>query len=613
MSGSRQEGDSNWRVDLLALPSLTSLYAALIVAVLYGTMFLLTAHSWLLFFPLLLVALGLSVALVGLGPRWRIWRRSLTRGERSYPAIAGTLALRSAELRLPRAPDLMIEAGDGGIATFGSWLRTFVECGEATADRLEKALQDPATQADAEAALVHELHHIARRDHLWIGYARAALQSGFGVMLPATGLIVAGALLFERAVGRVLDSLSPFLRIYSDRFLYQQGVLPGADAPSGELTGYQLTVMGSLLGVLVIGVLSLALLLGLWRRLLRVREFYADAGAARQLGEVGPLMRAVISLAPPGGSRSPRRPSGLLRPVYALVSRNHPSLQQRLAALRDPSVVFGTPARAGLQIGLFLLIVQLFVHLAGGAMTSDNPMQPLVPAAFLLVTLYGYARVASGRYRTLEIAVVGALALAPSLLLYVCVVIGLGAIFFVSPALFEGGLATGGGALEAAGQGAQAPQSAPTVMVAMTALCGLMVPTMYGLVVVPAASFLWIARRMLRWYPLGRRGRGAGPWILGLLAGVFLLLWLEIVPSLATTMSAQFAELFSPLHLLALPVLLLGILAVVLALILGQVRLADRCVRCGRRLRGPYVPVRTCGACGELQNRWLLTDFRTDP
>ena len=604
------------RVNLLALPSLTSVYVVLIVSVLYGTMFLLTAHSHLLFWPLLVGALVLSVGLVAVGPWWRIWWGKLVRGEGRCPAIAGTLALHAGGAGLKRTPEFHVERGDGGLASFGSWTRACVVCGGRTAARLERTLGAEATAADAEAALVHELHHLARRDHLWIGYTRAALLSGVAVMLPATVAIVIGSMVFESTVNQVLEFLPPWWEWSTRRSLVQLGVMAAPGADPGLMTPYQLTVLSSLFGALPVMLLSLVLLVGVWRRLLRVREHYADAGAARQLGAVAPLMRAVISLAPPGrdgGGRGGQR-GRLLRPVYALVARNHPTLQQRLACLLDPAEVFGTPARVGMQTGVFLLIVGLFVHGAAPSLTGGAPLVPVVPAGFLLVSLYCYLRLATGRHRLRDTVLVGALAILPSALFSALLLAALWALILLLPAAFESGMASANQALEAAGRGTdQGPFGPLGLLVIMTVLNVLLVLAQFLLVVVPATLVLALAGRILSWYPYSTGRRTVRPLIHLALWGMAAVLTLEVLPTLTHLVSLQLAEVFSLGHFLLAAVLAAALITAVVTFTLLDRHHARRCASCATAIPGRFTPVRRCPACGEAQNGWLLADYRVEP
>jgi hypothetical protein len=113
---------------------------------------------------------------------------------------------------------------------------------------------------------------------------------------------------------------------------------------------------------------GLVLYLFFWPRLLKVREFYADAGAASFLRNAGPVLEAMpwydaLVRLRPTPERHRLLPGWLdrLRPATWGLLSFHPSNEQRAECLKDPQKVYGSPARMALRAGLLVLLLEFIL------------------------------------------------------------------------------------------------------------------------------------------------------------------------------------------------------------------------------------------------------------
>ena len=302
-----------------------------------------------------------------------------------------------------RCPKLWLALDPGTLHAFGTFTRHGIAIGQTQADWLERALQSPngarraptADREPARAALLHELQHIKLGDVVLVGLARSLLQSAALVMGWATLFLIGWAALFayplaEIASPEFVEQLSQFYPVLGD---FVRGMiapemqaqiaqpLPWLNVASYFMTAHLPVLVGA-------GLLYLTV----WRRLLQVREFYADAGVARALGNGKPMRRAlwlcgtVASLHEVKSIAGNRRLAlflfGLARATFfrrgSMLDHLrrafdfHPPLEARLKVLENPEESFGSPT----QIGLTAALLVTFVDLALTGSYKTKEMKP---------------------------------------------------------------------------------------------------------------------------------------------------------------------------------------------------------------------------------------------
>lgn len=163
-------------------------------------------------------------------------------------------------------------------------------------------LLESMTKEEVEAVLGHEIAHVANGDMV--------------TMTLIQGVVNTFVVFLSRVIGYAVD-----------RALSR-------DNNSGPGIGYMVTVLVSQI-VLGIG----ASLIVAWFS--RHREFRADAGSAKLLGSALPMQKALARL---GGIEPAALPESMAalgindKPGFMALFSNHPPIEQRIAALRNPQV-----------------------------------------------------------------------------------------------------------------------------------------------------------------------------------------------------------------------------------------------------------------------------------
>ncbi|MDS1270738.1 M48 family metalloprotease [Lipingzhangella sp. LS1_29] len=243
-------------------------------------------------------------------------------------------ALRDAELPNPQRVRVLVTPGTtGGARAFGAWGRYWI-----AVDRsLLVPAHDPGPPSPtADAVLQHEAAHLRNRD-IDITYLTIGVWWGFATV---AGLTLA--------------------------------LLPFADEPATRW------VVPLLLALAVLGYAR--------ARVLRIREYYADARAG-QRADVRAALVVVLERA-----LAVRQTSGTVR-WWDRLRRNHPVARRRVAALRDPRlllrgepvalVIVGCAVSLGTP-GLYMLIIGFTVDDPGWIASHVTGVAAGVPLAVVL-------------------------------------------------------------------------------------------------------------------------------------------------------------------------------------------------------------------------------------
>jgi len=623
-------------IDIRRLPSRTSVTVLLISAVVFGTLFSISAQAhYALFWPVLVAVVVLTFRRQLTWPERMARRGDYVAAGPEFGELIGTMRGLAHAMRIRRVPILLIREGAEGLSVFGTWRRWYIACGEEHARQLLAALRREETRDDVRAALIHELHHFGMGDHLWIGHARAILITSSAV-LAWTAVFVLGSIAASVAATDYALTHAPSDFIEQQRELRtllgfgEPLVEPpaewvdrayGLEDKRARLAHWDpwasaLQILANTLPLVLVGVWVLR---SYWRDLLRAREHYADVGTAASLGSVKPLMQSLVSLAPTRGSRppAPRFWRRRLSPaaVLGLDTPAHPSAVQRLAVLRDPLAVFGGPRDFALRTGLFLLVLDAFFRLSSAAAVDHQwPRSLPFVAAYLLLGTHLLARVAGGRSWAGEALWMTALALAPLVAARLLGLAALGPILALAHRVDHGAVDlilrmaasyTGTGVGEALSVGVGGY------------LTGVVVPRVaeaLGLGLVTSATVLAsgaVIARIFTWYrhPSPRRA------VVGAARGVLIAgaagLGLALAPSLCHLVDGGVATpVWFGVSLLAGGT---AMGAALLGLVAGQLLYGGRCPGCGARLRGSFSPGQSCPRCGHRPHEWLLTRYGVNP
>lgn len=190
-----------------------------------------------------------------------------------------------------RTPEVAIYPGEANAFATGAFKNSALVA-------VSTGLLQSMTQEEVEAVLAHEVAHVANGDMVTMTLIQGVLNT-FVVFL-------------SRVVGYAVD-----------KQLNKDG--------NGQGIGYFVT---SLICQIVFGVL--ASLIVAWFS--RQREFRADAGAAKYMGQPNSMISALTRLAglEPGGLPQNIQASGISdRPSFMALFSTHPPIEVRIAALRN--------------------------------------------------------------------------------------------------------------------------------------------------------------------------------------------------------------------------------------------------------------------------------------
>jgi len=404
------------KLNILALPSATAVLFALIALVVLGAAFsslLPGSQLW----PLPIV-IGFTLLPLRdfLGrPDRHMAQSGLTIGDNPAAAeLQQTLA--GLAPHLSPAVQVAVSVRSAEAHAFGAFRRRYVGLGRALAGRLANALRDadPDRRQQARAVLAHELAHFLNRDVqlVWLAYGLLKMM----VLVMAVNLVISIMLVsFVIEVGP--EVLQPaFWTALSDHLAAMLPGLPRPDLlpifemlrdgnpalvqrladPARRIENWQPLFL-YLVSSHAPFFLSGAILWGYyWRRLLRTREFYADARAAALVGDAQVIPRAIlmhklaVSMAQAApvsreagfGWRLRAWAAGQLRPLrsrlpeWPLLRQQlawSPPAEERRACLADPLVAFGGERTIAVSAGLAVVLLDLVQR---GTLTAQHIMEP---------------------------------------------------------------------------------------------------------------------------------------------------------------------------------------------------------------------------------------------
>lgn len=381
------------RLRILALPSQTMLLFVIVIAVMLAAI----SASGLPGSPMRAAPpLGLILAILAL-------RDFLMQPERekrthdlrpprkdTHPRLLAAVSDRGRHLGLDHPPRLMFaHKTPGALFAFGSFRRRYLAIGEKMAAQLEHDLGSPSPEIreQAEAAIVHELQHFSQGDVVIAGLTRSLLKVGVLLMLWSAafflGLVtVAFAFppsgMFRPEFASQIGQINPQLGFVITRLFTPELAEQVKQAPTWGLGG--LYVLNAHLPILASGAVLFALV---WRRLLTVRELYADAATAAAQGQSTGIQLALLrygttarlrpaSRLPASAKRAGLWSRRVLTPGITQLTRgwrarvvavmdSHPSLKVRQRGLENPVRVFSDPVWVGVTAGALVLLLDLLL------------------------------------------------------------------------------------------------------------------------------------------------------------------------------------------------------------------------------------------------------------
>jgi len=630
---------SSARLNVLALPSLTGLLFALQALVIMGAALASLLPDSRIGWPLILLPILLLTLRDFLQEPERLVRRYRLGPAPEAAPIEALVAELSRAAGL-RPPQVLVGTMPVPLFSFGSFRRHGLAVGRASVPWLRGLIlsADAEERRMARVLIAHELAHFANRDIQVAGLARSLLKM--------TALYTLFSLWVALVLVMLLLAMGP--EITQERFWLELGqstgipglnLLPLHDAlkaykpdvwllladPGDNQLETQMAIV-YLSNVFLPFILALPILIGVfWRKLIRVREFYADAYAAAQVGgadvarlitDTIALFRAHLYLLPMpvrGWHRWRQLPATVFAwPTPVGLLSYAPRPEERAAALAEPLRLFGAPWQMALWTGLAVLLLELILR---NSLTVLYITQPGAHLALLtaatVFSLWLLPRLAAGLSLRQLLPAIGSMVLVFGFLKLVPYLLdGL----FLALAFLSGRLHTVGLMLDVYLR-AQIGLSAPATdslfawswfvewhllrPLAYYAWFGL--PLLLAFLLVNAG--LW--RGVLTWYACGHRIR---LW-LWLWPGVQLIGAAFIFIPVADRLFFPAFYEATPLFWLLLSGSLLLMLGAGLLFALLHRRWGCRCPRCGGRVPGPFRPGKRCPHCQTLLHPWLLAPY----
>jgi len=374
------------KLNPLALPPYTAVFFALIALVILGAAFASFLPYSQIGWPLIVLPLTLLPLRDFLhGPD----REKSSRHFRlSTPAEA---PLQQAVNELSQQagihpPQVLINEDGSSLYAFGTFRRHFISVGANMAEILAEELQDEdlQTQQTARALLAHEIAHFANGDMQRAALARSMLKMplltalvsiwaaiGFVSVLVQIGPEITSPGFWDAAAATTgIPGLS--LAWMPETMRAQNPHLFDLLANPTKAGDYWRFAILYLANIFIPFLMSVPILyLFFWRKLMRVREYYADLRAASWLRDsqyviqAMTLHRALTNVRPQPKSQGPLRPQRLLAfswSASAGMLAYHPSPEDRKKALRSPLHLFGSPWRLAFWTGVAVLLLEIILR-----------------------------------------------------------------------------------------------------------------------------------------------------------------------------------------------------------------------------------------------------------
>jgi hypothetical protein len=630
-----------YKLNILALPNQTTILFGLIVVVLLGTILAGSVGSPPFMWPLALGLLLLPLRAFLAWPEREFKKYKLIPAGDEFTSLVKVIEEEAKAIGLPRTPELVISRGDVVLHIMGSLRHWYVAISRNEALRLRADLEDNRRTLAVHAMFIHELYHFKNGDYWQMGYAREFLRitatfmtwaiaflMGYGFFL----LVVQPDILqmdFGRLIGQ-MEGLTPEMR---ELYL---SLLPSPEAWAEVQTKAAEVDLGSVLyfignATLPFIVTGSILWLFYWRKLLRIRELYADAGVAHTqkgiehwfpallLGSrftadrAGPSKMPLLSKAKLRIRKTLVRVRSALTPptfIRRLFS-THPEFKRRVDALENPALAYDRWSVTALSLGGLALILDIL--LSTPLMLPYHGLWPmhfsvLVISVVVTLTLMTPLVLGESAWKRIlkTVGVIGALRF-----VWLSLTIGLMLLLLVlAPRLLSvvldsaiKGIARYAGRLP----GPIVDDLSAFVLQASWLNMAQVFIIPASLVSLIGANVL-LLRRLLTWYSLPRAEQRLLRVAYGTIAVTTTSFGLAILVPVTTALLRS-EELFGPT---TIAMGLVGLIVAVVGLglfIYADRRYAGRCPGCGAHVPGPYWLGKRCDDCDELLHPWMIAEY----
>lgn len=635
------------KLNILALPSYTSILFGLIVFVILGAILsTLSPESQICWPPLVLGIIFLTLR------DYLNWPAREARQQQLQPLaaeIGEPLQKILADLSkqpVEAQPRLVVSPNEKVSKAFGTFRRSFISLNNYLAQCLAEDALKAGRARYVRAILAHELAHFLNRDVFLAGLSRSLLRVTALVALINFVVSLFGIFLIvdtqaEVAQRQFWADFSPIPQInlvpFHEYAVEQNPALMELLA-TGEGTNEAFSFIFYLWEAhWPLMVVPAVLLLLFWRQLLRVREYYADARTAALLQDAGAVLQTRVYLRVLLYKQAKRPPSlaplrlrlttawykvasylPKLLPFRLSLLSYHPDprLQQE-ALLVNPVIAFGRPWQMAAWTGFALFFLELILRssLTVTFILQPGPHLSLVTAG-VVFALWLLPCVCQGRpliqlVRTITLMTALLIAIKVSLNVVDGLFIGLAALF---------------GQLEVVGQrfdawliaifGVPVEGFSPIIgyrvswwqIVDWQIIRPLAYFVCFGFPVLMAQLVVdsWLKQRALTWYKLASRLRLVFWLITVTLNLVLVLTFIPVANRLFFPL--VYPEWSWPMTLSVASGSLIAITALAAFLVSHQ-RWAHRCPQCSQGVPGGFTLGRCCPHCQTVLHPWLIAPY----
>lgn len=629
------------RFNILVLPTYTAILFALIALVILGAALASLLPGSQLWWPLILLPLLLLPLRDFLhGPDREKRRHSLRQINESEEPLQSALDDLSQILNL-HPPQILISDQHVPTNAFGTFRRAFVMVGTFPGELLAQDVvaDDAQISGPARTLLAHELAHFANGDVHRAAFSRSLLKM--------TTLFALASLWLSFTLVAIMVEIGPeIVRAEFWRGLSQLLPIPGLDLtwirdlleannpgifqrigdPSAKGTwAYFIFYLANTYLPFLLA--TPVLYFFFWRKLMRVREFYADARAADLMGsarvvEDAMILNQALSAVPniettaQTSFRQKAQVFSVRVQRFSFLSY-HPNQQDRRRALDDPLTISSPAWNVAVWTGVAVLLLELILRnsLTLPYLWQPGAHLPLITAS-LVFSLWLLPGLCKGRRDGYQLRTILLLAV-----LFVLVKLSLNFLdgVFVFGAWISGGLDSVGGIVDVylrsmlgAYGATMAPIVGPGFDWPQIIDWHIVRPIAYylffalPLLIATLAADVWLKGKVLTWYRLGERIKSVFWAIIIVLVALQLLILIPVGNRLFFPFFYETTGLISYLSVLLGVLLLLGSGT---AFGIWHRRLARLCPQCQTSIGGNFVLGKHCPQCGARLHAWLLARY----
>lgn len=615
----------NYRINLFALPSQTTIIFWLITATLLGAMAIgLFGPHIIPMWPISILLLVLPLREFLLRPDREIQKYSLKKaGKDEFVEFRQRIDQKAQEIGLRHAPQILLdEKRLNEIYVMGTFRRWYLVIGLEKAKKIEGLLTIPGKAALVDVQLLHELHHFKNGDALQLGYLTELFKVSYSLMIwvfiffVGWGflLILAKDAVFQISVSEIIQKMPP------DTRPLMETILPTVFPSSEEIAALKIkadalnlfAVIGFVSNISIPYIFLTSILWLFYRPVLwRVREFYADAGVVLTQKNTLAFKRFVLDVnkkllrndSPAAQSPTFDYVLGIYQKVAKFIRGDFwPDFAKRLGALNKPELIFFNWKQIVWFLGVLVLLLEIFLATPLSMPTyGQNPMSfpTIVTLAGLVYFLLPQVVTGKNVIRDGLKILTGILAIRTAWLLLT--LIFLWGMYFAAPGFIRDSLISAiTSTARYAGNDTVQLDLFPFLVDASVRNL-LQVPIIFGIQVVSFLLLVFLSRRILRWYSFVNTPVRFKQTVFSLTFGLCFILLILVMPISMSLLTGDSPSLFWSITGLMVTGSLFGWFNYL------DNRHYQRCSS-GHHVDGDFVLGTLCPICSISLSQWLVID-----